>query len=67
MQPAAAHLQAHLWTLVPCRKPQVASYSWQMTHRLSSGTPLPPVDKHIDFWLPKVKNVDLASGVWPRE
>lgn len=39
---ATTHLQAHLWRLEPCRNPQVASNSWQITHRLSSAMALPP-------------------------
>ena len=47
---ATTHLQAHLWRLEPCRNPQVASNSWQITHRLSSAMALPPaVEQCLNF------------------
>lgn len=69
---AATHLQAHLWTLDPCRKPHVASFSWQMTHRLSSGMPLPPADNRQRLVLSRslsanILNVSQHAEVAPCE
>jgi hypothetical protein len=41
----------------------VASYSWQMTHRLSSGMPLPPVERHVQFLV--AHNTSRMAVRWP--
>ena len=57
------HLQAHLWTEEPCKKPQLASFSWHITHRLSSLTGGPAQAQQLSRSREQIVLLAAAAGL----